>query len=46
MKRLLVIASLFLIAGLATAGMAINHNNPVPNMNNPVPPCIPTGCGQ
>jgi hypothetical protein len=44
MKRLLVITSLVLIAGLATAGMAINHKNPVPNMDNPAPPCLPNNC--
>ena len=44
MKRLMVIASLFVIAGIASAGIVINHNNPVPNMNNPMPPCLPAGC--
>jgi len=44
MKRLMLIASVFVIAGLATAGLVRNHNNPVPNGLNPVPPCIPTGC--
>jgi hypothetical protein len=44
MKRILLVASLFVIAGLATAGIAINHNNPAPNMFNPAPPCTPTNC--
>jgi hypothetical protein len=44
MKRVLVIASLFVIAGIAGAGVVINHGNPVPNLNNPMPPCTPTDC--
>ncbi len=44
MKKLLLIASLFMIAGLATGGMVVNQYNPLPSQNNPVPPCLPTGC--
>ena len=45
MKRLMLIASIFVIAGIATAGVVINQNNPVPMPNNPMPPCLPHGCG-
>jgi len=46
MKRLLAVASLLVIAGIAAAGMVVNQHNPTPVMNNPVPPCLPHGCGE